>query len=87
MPLGSFWLTHLYRGGFFRLDGDDKVIDVERSQAVPLLESCAKRIMAIKAGQESPTALHADLFDQANVYAQFHGWAETQPYFEKLWAS
>jgi len=87
MPLGSFWLTHLYRGGFFRLDGDDKVIDVERSQAVPLLERFAKRMMAIKAGQESPTALHADLFDQANVYARFHGWAETQPYFEALWAS
>lgn len=51
---GTIWLTHLYRGGFFRLDGDDKVIDVERSQAVPLLERFAKRMMAIKAGRNHP---------------------------------
>ncbi len=84
---GTIWLTHLYRGGFFQLDGDGKVIDVVRAQAVPLLESFARRIMTIKTGATTHTALYDDLFDHAMIYTRFHGWAETQAYFEQLWAS
>ncbi len=78
-------LNHLLRGGFFQLDAQGIVVDINRAVAGPLIEEMARRIMAIKAGHESHNALYAELFDEEEVYPRFRGWAENQAYFEGLW--
>ena len=82
---GTILLTYLLRGGFFKLDAQGMVVDIERSVAGQLIEQLAQRIMAIKAGQESHNALYDELFDAEQVYQRFRGWSEHQAYFEDLW--
>jgi len=82
---GTILLNHLLRGGFFQLDEQGMAVDIDRSVAGRLIEEMAQRIMAIKAGQESHSALYDELFDEEAVYRRFRGWSESQAYFEDLW--
>lgn len=83
----TIFLTHLLRGGFFTLTPEGQIQDIHREKAADLVVNFAQRLLAIKAGQESPLALYEELFADAHIYERFTGWAEAQPYFENLWSA
>ncbi|MBX3011081.1 MAG: hypothetical protein KF832_06215 [Caldilineaceae bacterium] len=83
----TIFLTYLWRGGYFISDARGYIVDVDPTQAEPLLVTFAHRLMAIKQGHETPLDLYTDLFAEAQIYQRFTGWAENQPYFEQLWAA
>lgn len=83
----TIFLTYLLRGGFFSLTPAGKIWDIHREKATELVTNFAQRLLAIKAGQESPLALYEELFADAHIYERFTGWTEAQPYFESLWSA
>jgi hypothetical protein len=76
----TIFLTYLADGGYFVLDADGMVADVCGEVAAPLLEEFARRILAIKCGEESATALFDELFRDGAVYSRFRGWDITDVY-------
>lgn len=77
-------LNHLLRREVLVTDGQGRIVDVNPQQVPAAIESLAQRVIAIRQGHETISALHADLHDPS-IYEKFMGWNEHQSYFEGLW--
>ena len=80
----TIFLNHLLRQGYLVTDNEGRIVDVDGRQSHKALESVARRVIAIRLGQEDIQSMYADLYDPA-IYEKFMGWLEHQAYFENLW--
>jgi hypothetical protein len=69
----TIFVSHLLKCGFFRLDAHGQVVDIDLARGKPLIAELARRILAIHAGEETPAALYAEHFHDAEVYGRFGG--------------
>lgn len=80
----TIFLNHLLQQGVLVQDHDGRIVDMNVQNVLPALEGMAKRVIAIRQGEETIQSLYEDLH-KLDVYERFPGWEENQTYFETLW--